>query len=88
MPQRLPLPEDTPLYQIRVEIAQQYISTTNAPMSISVIVPAYNEERYIGETLNHLNRAKDYLLKRKGMSTEISRTQQALAADSVERSGY
>ncbi len=40
-------------------------------MSISVIVPAYNEERYIGETLNNLNRAKDYLLKRKGMSAEI-----------------
>ena len=40
-------------------------------MSISVIVPAYNEERYIGETLNNLNWAKDYLLKRKGISTEI-----------------
>jgi len=56
---------------VRQQLAQQYISTANAPMSISVIVPAYNEERYIGETLNHLNRAKDYLLKRKGMSTEI-----------------
>ena len=40
-------------------------------MSISVIVPAYNEERYIGETLNNLNWAKDCLLKRKGISTEI-----------------
>jgi glycosyltransferase involved in cell wall biosynthesis len=40
-------------------------------MSISVIVPAYNEERYIGETLNNLNRARDFLLKRKGISTEI-----------------
>jgi glycosyltransferase involved in cell wall biosynthesis len=40
-------------------------------MSISVIVPAYNEERYLGETLNNLNRAKDFLLNRKGMSTEI-----------------
>jgi glycosyltransferase involved in cell wall biosynthesis len=40
-------------------------------MSISVIVPAYNEERYIGETLNNLNRARDFLLKRKSISTEI-----------------
>lgn len=40
-------------------------------MSISVIVPAYNEERYIGETLNNLNSAKDFLLKSKGVSTEI-----------------
>ena len=40
-------------------------------MSISVIVPAYNEERYIGETLNNLNWAKDCLLKSKGISTEI-----------------
>lgn len=40
-------------------------------MSISVIVPAYNEDRYLGETLNNLNRAKDFLLKRTGRSTEI-----------------
>jgi len=46
-------------------------STENAPMFISVIVPACNEERYIGETLKNLERAKEYLLKRRGMSTEI-----------------
>lgn len=40
-------------------------------MSISVIVPAYNEERYIGETLNKLNSAKDCLLERAGIPTEI-----------------
>jgi glycosyltransferase involved in cell wall biosynthesis len=40
-------------------------------MSISVIVPAYNEELYIGETLNNLNWANDCLLKRNGMSAEI-----------------
>ena len=40
-------------------------------MSISVIVPAYNEERYIGETLDNLNRAKVCLLKRKGVSAEV-----------------
>lgn len=40
-------------------------------MSISVIVPAYNEECYLGETLNNLNRAKDFLWNRNGVSTEI-----------------
>jgi glycosyltransferase involved in cell wall biosynthesis len=40
-------------------------------MSISVIVPAYNEERHIGETLKNLQEAKQCLLKRKGMPTEI-----------------
>ncbi|MEK6283665.1 MAG: glycosyltransferase [Acidobacteriota bacterium] len=48
-----------------------YISTAKVAMSISVIVPAYNEERYIGETLNNLRRANDYLLKREGISAEI-----------------
>ena len=56
---------------MRWQLAQQYISTENAPMSISVIVPAYNEERYIGATLNSLNCAKECLLKREGRSTEI-----------------
>ena len=36
-----------------------------------MILPAYNEERYLGKTLNHLNRAKDFLLKRKGIDAEI-----------------
>ena len=40
-------------------------------MSISVIVPVYNEERYIGETLSNLNSAKDCLLERTGITTEI-----------------
>jgi glycosyltransferase involved in cell wall biosynthesis len=52
-------------------LPNNYISTENAPMLISVIVPAYNEERYIGETLNNLKGAKECLLERKGISTEI-----------------
>jgi glycosyltransferase involved in cell wall biosynthesis len=40
-------------------------------MSISVIVPAYNEERYLGETLKSIQRAKEFLLKRDVVPTEI-----------------
>jgi glycosyltransferase involved in cell wall biosynthesis len=40
-------------------------------MSISVIVPAYNEERYLGETLKSIQRAKEFLLKRDAVPTEI-----------------
>jgi glycosyltransferase involved in cell wall biosynthesis len=40
-------------------------------MSISVIVPAYNEEKYLGETLKSIQRATEFLLKKDGMSTEI-----------------
>lgn len=40
-------------------------------MSISVIVPAYNEERYLGETLKSIQRAKDFLLKKDAVPTEI-----------------
>lgn len=40
-------------------------------MSISVIVPAYNEERYLGETLKSVHRAKDFLLTKDAVSPEI-----------------
>jgi glycosyltransferase involved in cell wall biosynthesis len=40
-------------------------------MSISVIVPAYNEERYLGETLKSIQRAKELLLKQDAVPTEI-----------------
>jgi glycosyltransferase involved in cell wall biosynthesis len=40
-------------------------------MSISVIVPAYNEERYLGETLKSIQRAKEFLLKKDAVATEI-----------------
>ena len=40
-------------------------------MLISVVVPAYNEERYLGETLKSIHRAKEFLLKRDAVPTEI-----------------
>lgn len=40
-------------------------------MLISVVVPAYNEERYLGETLKSIQRAKEFLLKRDAVPTEI-----------------
>jgi len=40
-------------------------------MSISVIVPAYNEERYLGETLKSIQRAKEFLLKKDAVLAEI-----------------
>jgi glycosyltransferase involved in cell wall biosynthesis len=40
-------------------------------MLISVIVPAYNEESYLGETLNSIERAKEFLLKKDAVPTEI-----------------
>ena len=40
-------------------------------MSISVIVPAYNEENWISDTLEHIDRAKKYLRDRGGPPVEI-----------------
>lgn len=40
-------------------------------MTISVIVPAYNEEKYLGETLKSIQRAKEFLLKKDAVPTEI-----------------
>jgi glycosyltransferase involved in cell wall biosynthesis len=40
-------------------------------MSVSVIIPAYNEERYLGGTLKSVQRAKEALLKKDAVSTEI-----------------
>ena len=40
-------------------------------MSISVIIPAYNEERYLGETLNCLQRATGLLRERGSVAIEI-----------------
>ncbi len=40
-------------------------------MLISVIVPAYNEERYIGLTLESIKQAQRLLLKEKGVSAEL-----------------
>lgn len=40
-------------------------------MSISVIVPAYNEENWISDTLEYIDRAKKYLCERGGPPVEI-----------------
>jgi len=40
-------------------------------MLISVIVPAYNEERYLEETLRSIQRAKEILSKKAAVPTEI-----------------
>jgi glycosyltransferase involved in cell wall biosynthesis len=40
-------------------------------MLISVVVPAFNEERYIGETLASLNRAKALVQCVRGIQAEI-----------------
>ena len=40
-------------------------------MLISVVVPAFNEEAYLGETLASLNRAKAFLLRERGLQPEI-----------------
>jgi glycosyltransferase involved in cell wall biosynthesis len=40
-------------------------------MLISVIIPAFNEEHYLGETLASLDRARAFLQKKEGTSTEI-----------------
>src|SRR5687768_12507545 len=40
-------------------------------MSISVIVPAYNEEKYLGETLKSIHRAVDFLQKNDAVPTEV-----------------
>lgn len=40
-------------------------------MSISVIVPAYNEEKYLCETLQRIQRAKQFLLERAAVATEV-----------------
>lgn len=40
-------------------------------MSISVIVPAYNEEKYLRETLNCIHRAGNVLLELDGVETEV-----------------
>ena len=38
---------------------------------ISVIVPAYKEEKYIGGTINSIKRAQDFLLNQRGIPSEI-----------------
>ena len=40
-------------------------------MLISVIIPAFNEEGYLGETLARLNRAKEFLQVKESVATEI-----------------
>jgi len=40
-------------------------------MLISVIVPAYDEEGYLGETLKSIQYAKEFLLKKDAVATEI-----------------
>jgi glycosyltransferase involved in cell wall biosynthesis len=40
-------------------------------MLISVIVPAYDEEGYLGQTLKSIQYAKEFLLKKDAVSTEI-----------------
>lgn len=40
-------------------------------MVISVIIPAYNEERYLGQTLKSIQQAKEFLQKKDFVQTEI-----------------
>lgn len=40
-------------------------------MSISVIIPAYNEEKYLTETLKCIQEAREFLLKKDTVRTEI-----------------
>jgi glycosyltransferase involved in cell wall biosynthesis len=40
-------------------------------MLISVVIPAFNEEAYLGQTLACLNRANEFLQGKEGASTEI-----------------
>src|SRR3989442_11688258 len=40
-------------------------------MLLSIVVPAFNEEGYLGETLASLDRAKAFLQHEKGIQTEI-----------------
>jgi len=40
-------------------------------MLISVVIPAFNEEAYIGQTLASLDRARAFLRKEEGVSAEI-----------------
>jgi glycosyltransferase involved in cell wall biosynthesis len=40
-------------------------------MLISIVVPAFNEEAYLGETLASLNRAKAFLQRERGLQAEI-----------------
>ena len=40
-------------------------------MLISVVIPAFNEETYLGETLASLNRAKAFLQDDRSLSAEI-----------------
>lgn len=40
-------------------------------MLISIVVPAFNEEAYLGETLASLNRARAFLLHERNIQTEI-----------------
>ena len=43
----------------------------NVAMLISVVIPAFNEEGYLGETLASLNRAKAFLQGERGLQVEI-----------------
>lgn len=43
----------------------------NASMLISVVIPAFNEEGYLGATLDSLGRARDFLREREAVSAEI-----------------
>ena len=40
-------------------------------MLISIVVPAFNEEAYLSETLASLNRAKAFLQRERGLQTEV-----------------
>ena len=40
-------------------------------MLISIVVPAFNEEGYLGETLASLNQAKAFLQRQRGLQAEI-----------------
>jgi glycosyltransferase involved in cell wall biosynthesis len=39
--------------------------------AISIVIPAFNEELYIGKTLEHINNAKDYLQNKSARPVEI-----------------
>jgi glycosyltransferase involved in cell wall biosynthesis len=40
-------------------------------MILSIVVPAFNEERYLADTLAYLNRATEFLVRERGIQSEI-----------------
>jgi GT2 family glycosyltransferase len=40
-------------------------------MRLTIVIPAYNEERYLAQTLRHVHRAREYLAQRESMRVDV-----------------